>query len=369
LSVTANERETWMRLAIDEARKGRTSPNPKVGAVLVRDGELIATGYHRAAGAPHAEVDAIGNASGPLDRATLFVTLEPCNHHGRTGPCTEAILSAGIPKVVVGCPDPAPHVPGAIARLEAAGVDVEVGVLEADCRELIVDFAKHIQTGLPLVTLKAAVTLDGKIATRSGDSKWITSVESRTEAHRLRDASDAVIVGVGTVLADDPSLTVRHVQGIDPIRVVLDADLRTPPNAAVLDPSGASTAPAWVFHADDVAPEKPDAFRRERVELFAVPRSERGVDLETVLRQLGQRGVMRVLVEGGAHVHGSLLDLGLADRAALFIAPRIVGDLDAPSFAAGNGSESIGEAWRLVRTRLELLGPDILMTGDIERTK
>jgi diaminohydroxyphosphoribosylaminopyrimidine deaminase/5-amino-6-(5-phosphoribosylamino)uracil reductase len=367
LSVSTEDRETWMRLAIDEARKGRTSPNPKVGAVLVRDGAPIATGYHRKAGAPHAEVDAIGNASGPLDDATLYVTLEPCNHRGRTGPCTEAILNAGISKVVIGCADPAPHVPGAIARLESAGVEVEVGVLEAECAELIVDFTKHIRTGLPFVTLKAAVTLDGKIATRTGDSKWITSEEARTEAHRLRDASDAVIVGIGTVLADDPALTVRHVPGVDPIRVVLDADLRTPPSAAVLDPGGSSTAPAWVFHANDVAPDKSDPLRRHGVDLVPVPRSERGVDLEAVLRELGQRDVMRVLVEGGAHVHGSLLDEGLADRAALFIAPLIVGDLDAPSFAAGNGAESIGEAWRLVRTRLELLGPDVFIAGDIER--
>lgn len=356
-----------MRLAIEEARKGRTSPNPRVGAVLVRDGQVISTGYHRKAGAAHAEVDAIASAPSPLEDATLFVTLEPCNHHGRTGPCTEAILAAGIRRVVIGARDPAPHVPGAIAKLEEHGVDVEAGVLEDQCAELIADFAKHIQTGLPFVTLKAAVTLDGKIATASGDSKWITSERARTEAHRLRDEADAVMVGIGTVLADDPTLTVRHVEGKDPIRVILDADLRTPPNAAVMNPKGDSNAPTWVFHADDLRPEMPEALRRDGVELFAVPRSDRGVDLERVLRTLGARDVVRVMVEGGARVHGSLLDQGFADRAAIFIAPRIVGDLDAPSFAAGKGAQSIEQAWRLVRTRLQLLEPDILMTGDIER--
>jgi len=356
-----------MRLAIQEARKGRTSPNPRVGAVLVRDGRVIATGYHRAAGQPHAEVDAIQNVTGPLDDATLVVTLEPCNHHGRTGPCTEAILEAGITRVVIGCRDPAPHIPGAIARLEDQGVKVDVGVLEEECKELIADFTKHIRTGLPLVTLKAAITLDGKIATRTGDSKWITSKTARAEAHRLRADSDAVMVGVGTVLADDPALTVRHVEGEDPVRVVLDAELRTPPDAAVLDPGKTSGAPAWVFHADDIDPNKADALRRDGVELFGVPRSARGVDLAAVLQVLGGRDIMRLLVEGGGRVHGSLLDSGLGDRVAVFIAPRIVGDLDAPSFAAGAGTESIDGAWRLVRTKLEILEPDILLTGDIER--
>jgi diaminohydroxyphosphoribosylaminopyrimidine deaminase/5-amino-6-(5-phosphoribosylamino)uracil reductase len=354
-----------MRLAIAEAQKGRTSPNPRVGAVLVRGDEPIATGYHLEAGAPHAEVDAIQNATGPLDDATLYVTLEPCNHQGRTGPCTEAILAAGIRSVVIGCRDPAPHVPGAIARLEAEGVDVEVGVLVDECKELIADFSKHIQRGLPWVILKAAVTLDGKIATRTGDSKWITSERARTVAHQLRADADAVMVGIGTVLADDPSLTVRHVEGRDPIRVVLDADLRTPPTSAVLNPSGASGAPTWVFHAADLEKKTVDAFPTKGVELHAVPRSDRGVDLDAVLRILAKRDVMRLLVEGGAHVHGTLLERGLADRAAIFIAPRIVGDLDAPSFAAGKGAGTIAQAWRLVGTRLEVLEPDILMTGDI----
>ena len=317
-----------MGRAVEEAKLGRPSPNPRVGAAIVREGKVISVGHHERAGEAHAEVDAIRNADGSIEGASLYVTLEPCNHQGRTGPCTEAILDTGIARVVIGCRDPAPHVAGAIDRLKAAGVEVDVGLMEQECTALVADFAKHIRTGLPFVTLKAAVTLDGKIATRTGDSKWITGEEARAETHRMRDESDAILVGVGTVLADNPRLTVRHVGGRDPVRVVLDASLRTPPIAAV-----------------------------------------RGVDVNEVLKVLGGRDVVRLLVEGGSHVHGSFLDLGLADRAAIFIAPRIVGDAEAIPFAAGSGVESIERAWRLVRTRIQSFGSDWLISGDFERMR
>jgi diaminohydroxyphosphoribosylaminopyrimidine deaminase/5-amino-6-(5-phosphoribosylamino)uracil reductase len=356
-----------MATAVSEARRSRPSPNPRVGAAIVVDGEVISLGHHECAGRAHAEVDAIQNATGSIEGATLYVTLEPCNHHGRTGPCTDAILQAGIAKVVVGCRDPAPHVPGGIDKLRAGGVEVEVGLLEDACTALVSDFAKHFRTGRPFVTLKAAVTLDGKIATRTGDSKWITGEAARKEAHRLRADADAILVGVGTVLADDPALTVRHVSGEDPIRVVLDADLRTPPDAAVLGTPGYDGAGVLIFHADDADPSRKDALGRAGAELIAVPRHARGVDVEKALDALGERDVVRLLVEGGAHVHGTFLDLGLADRAAIFIAPRIVGDAGALSFAAGSGVESIERAWRLVRTEVQALGPDWLVTGDFER--
>jgi diaminohydroxyphosphoribosylaminopyrimidine deaminase/5-amino-6-(5-phosphoribosylamino)uracil reductase len=356
-----------MELAVAQAKRGHPSPNPRVGAVITRDGTVLCVGHHDKVGEAHAEVAAIRNAGGSVEGATLYVTLEPCNHHGRTGPCTEAILDAGIARVVIGCRDPAPHVAGAIDRLKAAGVEVEVGLMEQECTALVADFAKHIGTGLPFVTLKAAVTLDGKIATRTGDSKWITGQEARSEAHRMRGESDAILIGVGTVLADDPKLTVRHVEGADPVRVVLDADLRTPPNAALLDQGSGSDAGALIFHAHDADTARRQALNGPGVELIAVSRHARGVDIEEVLKGLGERGVVRVLVEGGAHVHGTFLDLGLADRAAIFIAPRIVGDADAISFAAGSGVESIERAWRLVRTRVQALGPDWLVSGDFER--
>ncbi|MGB5347960.1 MAG: bifunctional diaminohydroxyphosphoribosylaminopyrimidine deaminase/5-amino-6-(5-phosphoribosylamino)uracil reductase RibD [Polyangiales bacterium] len=358
-----------MKRALAEAKRGYPSPNPHVGAAIVRGEQVLSLGHHQSAGEAHAEVDAIRNAAESVEGATLFVTLEPCNHHGRTGPCTEAIVDAGLSRVVIGCLDPAPHVAGAVDRLRSAGVQVEVGLMQAECTALIADFAKHIRTGLPFVILKAAVTLDGKIATRSGDSKWITGEEARTEAHRMRDRSDAILVGVGTVLSDDPKLTVRRVEGRDPIRVVVDADLRTPAGAAVLDPDGSSEAGTLVFHATDSDSSRPAHFMGKGVELIPVSRHERGVDLAQVLERLGERGLVRLLVEGGAHVHGSFLDLGLADRAAIFIAPRIVGDTGALSFAAGSGAESIERAWRLVRTEFQALGPDWLVSGDFERTQ
>ena len=356
-----------MKRALAEAKRGYPSPNPHVGAAIVRDGKILSVGHHERAGEAHAEVDAIRNAAASVEGATLFVTLEPCNHRGRTGPCTEAILDAGLARVVIGCPDPAPHVAGAVDRLRSAGIEVDVGLMERECTALVADFAKHIRTGLPFVTLKAAVTLDGKIATRSGDSKWITGEEARTEAHRMRDRSDAILVGVGTVLSDDPKLTVRRVEGRDPIRVVLDADLRTPAGAAVLDPGRSSNAGALIFHAADADASRHDQFEAEGVELVPVSRNDRGVELSEVLQRLGERGLVRLMVEGGAHVHGSFLDLGLADRAAIFIAPRIVGDAGALSFAAGSGAESIERARRLVRTELQALGPDWLVSGDFER--
>jgi diaminohydroxyphosphoribosylaminopyrimidine deaminase/5-amino-6-(5-phosphoribosylamino)uracil reductase len=360
------EREV-MEQAIEEAKRGRPSPNPRVGAAIVRDGRVLSVGHHERAGAAHAEVDAIRNADASVEGATLVVTLEPCNHQGRTGPCTEAILNAGIARVLIGCRDPAPHVAGAIDRLECAGVEVEVGLMEQACTALVADFAKHIRTGLPFVTLKAATTLDGKIATRTGDSKWITGEEARTETHRMRDESDAILVGVGTVLADDPSLTVRHVEGQDPVRVVLDADLRTPPSAAVLDQARTSGAGTLIFHARDANDARRETLIGPRVELIPVSRHARGVDLEEVLNVLGKRDLVRLLVEGGSHVHGTFLALGLADRAAIFIAPRILGDTDAIPFAAGAHVESVERAWRLIRTRVQVFGSDWLVSGDFER--
>ena len=356
-----------MEQALAEARRGRPSPNPHVGAAIVRDGALVSFGHHEKAGEAHAEVDAIRNAGGSVEGATLLVTLEPCNHQGRTGPCTEAILDSGISRVIIGCRDPAPHAPGAIERLEAAGIIVELGLMQDECSALVADFAKHIRTGLPFVTLKAAVTLDGKIATRSGDSKWITGEEARREAHRMRDQSDAILVGVGTVLSDDPKLTVRHVEGRDPVRLVLDAELRTPVGAAVLDPDHRSEADTLIFHAADADPARRQALQGQGVELVPVARDSRGVDLNEVLQRLGERGLVRLLVEGGARVHGTFLDLGMADRAAIFVAPRIIGDAEALSFAAGSGVDSIRDAWRLVRTEVQTMGSDWLFSGDFER--
>lgn len=355
-----------MGRALRVGAHGRPSPNPHVGAVVARRGEVIATGYHRRAGEAHAEVMALERAGRRARGATLYVTFEPCNHFGRTPPCTDAIIDAGIGRVVIGCPDPAPHVPGATRKLRRAGIDVTVGVERDRAHALIADFEKHFTTGVPFVTLKAAVTLDGRIATRTGDSKWITGERARREAHKLRDRHDAVLVGVGTVLADDPRLTVRHVRGTDPLRAVADRDLRTPPDAALL--RAGSAAPTLLFHGPRAAASRKRALRDAGAELVQVPaRRGGGVDLGAVLRELGERDVVRLLVEGGAALHGALLDQGLADRAAVFVAPRILGDSQAVPLAAGRGADTIREAWSLRSAHVSRLGADVLISGDLVR--
>tara|TARA_B100001750_G_scaffold199518_1_gene173202 strand:- start:3013 stop:4140 length:1128 start_codon:yes stop_codon:yes gene_type:complete len=355
-----------MALAIDAARRGRPSPNPHVGAVVSDDqGRVVATGHHERAGMAHAEVDAIARAE-RTDGMTLHVTLEPCNHHGRTGPCTEAVIAAGFRRVVVGSVDPAPHVPGAIDRLRAAGLEVKHGVLKRECDELIADFAKHIATGLPYVVLKAAVTLDGRMATRTGDSQWITGVLARTEAHRQRDRADAVLVGVGTVLADDPRLDVRHVAGVDPLRIVLDRTLRTPESAKVLTAEGGE---CWILHGSAASADRRRILADAGAVLLEVPERADGAGLDLVdcLRALGARDVVRLLVEGGPRVHGALLDEGLADRAEIFVAPRILGDAGAMGLADGGPRERMAEAWQVTDPTVRRLGDDIWISGPLAR--
>ena len=346
-----------MARAIDEARRGRPSPNPHVGAVVVdAAGRILGRGHHERAGEAHAEVAAIASASA-TEGHTLYVTMEPCNHHGRTPPCTDAVIAAGFARVVLGARDPAPHVPGSVEKMRAAGIEVTLGVLEAQCDALIADFAKHIRTGLPYVTLKAAVTLDGRMATRTGDSKWITGEDARTEAHRMRDRADAVMVGVGTVLADDPALTVRHVEGVDPLRVVLDARLRTPVDAKL------ARAGTIVMHAAGAERARANALRARGCELVEVAAHEGALDLGAVLKTLGARDVVRLLVEGGPTLHAALLDGGHADHAAIFVAPKIVGDASAPAFAGGRGVDAIAEAWTLRDPQTRTLGTDVLIEG------
>lgn len=356
----------WMGQAVLAARQGRTAPNPQVGAVIVSpDGELISTGFHLRAGAPHAEPDAISNAGErSLKGATLYVTLEPCNHHGRTPPCTEAVIKAGLGRVVIGYLDPAPHEPGAVERMQAAGITVESGILEAECQALVADFEKLIRTGRPYVHLKAAISLDGRMATRTGDSKWITGEASRTETHRMRDRSDACAVGVETLLADDPALTVRHVEGQDPTRIVFDTRLRSPVDAKVL----AEGAPCWILHGEAAPEERRTALSRAGAVLLEVPTDDRGrLKLDEALDILGKRGVMRLLVEGGGVLHGSLLDGEHADFVSVFVAPIIVGDAQARGFAAGQGTTRMAEAWRLRNPAVRSLGQDVLIEGTPQR--
>ncbi len=355
--------ERFMRLALREARRGRTSPNPHVGAVVARGDELIAVGHHDHAGGPHAEVVALERAGKKARGSTLYVTLEPCNHFGRTPPCTDAVLRSGVKRVVVGSRDPAPHVPGAIEKLRASGIQVDVGVLEDECRALVAAFTHHITTGLPFATLKAAVTLDGKIATKTGDSRWISNERSRREAHRMRSAADAVLVGVGTVLADDPELTVRHVRGQNPVRVVLDTRLRTPLDAKILR---TNDAPTWVLHGPSRTSQTTPFVDRGCV-LIEVPVLGKSLDLHAAFRELARRDVVNLLVEGGARVHGAVLDHDLASRVAVFVAPKVLGDADAPSWAGGVGVSTMSDACSLEHVRTRAFGGDVLIEGDLVR--
>jgi diaminohydroxyphosphoribosylaminopyrimidine deaminase/5-amino-6-(5-phosphoribosylamino)uracil reductase len=352
--------ERFMRLALREARRGigRTSPNPAVGAVLVKGGRVVGRGHHARAGAPHAEVAAIRDAGARARGADLYTTLEPCDHFGRTPPCSLAILEAGVRRVVSGSSDPNPQVNGrGIRRLRRAGVAVETGLLRAACDAVIEPWARFITTGRPHVTLKVASTLDGRIATAGGDSRWVTGAESRALVHRLRDASDAVLVGAGTARADDPRLTTRLPggRGRDPIRVVLDSRLALPPGLRLFRQRSAS--PTIVAHVAGTPPGSPP----RGVEYLRCKARRGRVDLEDLLSRLGKRGVTTLLVEGGAEVSRSLLERGLVDRLALFLAPKLAGG--GLSWLPGKGPGRMADALALQDMEVRNVGGDLLVTG------
>lgn len=330
--------------------RGRTSPNPVVGCVITdRRGRVIAEAYHHRAGQPHAEALALAQLGGRAPGGTLYVNLEPCNHHGRTPPCAPAVAAAGLARVVVGQRDPIRAHAGGIAALRRAGVRVDVGVLEAACAEANRPFSTWARTGRPYVVAKAALSLDGKIATRAGDSQWITGPAARADGHRLRDQVDAIVVGIGTVLADDPQLTTRGVRGgRDPIAVVVDSQLRTPPRARLL---GAGADRRVILATTTSAP----ASRQRRLEaagaeVWRLPAPRRGasagrVDLRVLLRRLGRAGLTSVLVEGGGTLHAGMIEADLVDELRLYLAPIVVGG-PAPSWVGGAGITRLAAAPR-----------------------
>ena len=307
-------------LALAARARGRTAPNPMVGCVIVRDGVVVGEGFHQRAGLAHAEVEALAVAGGAAVGATLYVNLEPCCHHGRTPPCTDAVLAAGVRRVVVGMVDPDPRVQGAgIAQLRAAGVEVEVGVLEAEARALNAGFISVRTTGRPYVILKAAMSLDGRIADAAGHSRWVTGPEARAAGHALRDACDAILVGSQTILDDDPALTTRIPNGRDALPVVLDGRLRTPPSARVLR----AGRPPLVFTTGAPSAAQVAALAPARV--VAVPTGASGLDVGAVLQRLTAEGVHTLLVEGGGAVHHSFVCGGYVDELRLFVAPVVLG--------------------------------------------
>lgn len=361
-------------LRLAKRAKGETSPNPLVGAVLVRRGRIIGRGWHRRAGLAHAEVNAIEDAvkNGHSTRgATLYVTLEPCSTTGRTPPCTQAIVDAGIDRVVVAATDPNPsHAGRAFQKLRRNGLTVEHGLLADRATEMNAVFNHWITTGLPWVTVKAAMTLDGKIATASGESKWITGPLARREGMKLRHVADAIVVGVNTILADDPSLTVRDVRrpkaewrGPELRRIVLDPRARIPLDARALNDELAS-ATTVVVSAD--APAKRLAKLKTRCEVMTCRLAKRGFSLRPLLRRLAKQGVTSLLVEGGGETNAAFVEAGLVDQVAFFYAPKILGGRDARTGVAGEGL-TLAAGLALEKIRWRNLGPDLMLTARVAR--
>jgi len=366
---TTSEKQ-FMRAAIRLAQKGLgfTSPNPAVGAVIVKDGRIVGKGYHKMAGSAHAEVNAIKDA-GPLCRgAEIFVTLEPCNHTGRTPPCTRAILDAGLKRVVVGASDPNPTVKGGGSDfLKSKGLDVACGLLEQECRLLLAPFAKSVKTGLPWVRAKTACSLDGRIATRTGHSKWITNEKARQYGQRLRQISDAIIVGKGTVEADNPSLTWRPRSTLERkkrlLRIILDSRLESPAESTVYSPL--KNAPTLI------ATTSPDNTKRRTLEAKGVevvelpPDTQGRPDITSLLQYLGGKGIQAVLVEGGAGVLGSFYDNNAVDEAFFFFAPLVIGGENSKAAIEGVGADLLEQAKRLKGLTIHRLGDNWLVRGVI----
>lgn len=356
--------EAFMRRALELAAlaRGRTHPNPMVGCVIVRDGRIIGEGWHRAAGLPHAEAEAIADAGGPaaVRGASVYVTLEPCAHYGRTPPCADLLVQAAPREVIIAHGDPNPRVQGrGIAKLRAAGIDVQIGVCAAEARRLNEAWLTATTAGRPFFALKYAMTLDGKIAAASGQARWITGEAARSFAHRLRDRYDAILVGIGTVLQDDPQLTCRLVAGRDPIRVILDRSARLPVTAQVLRVE--SDAPCWVFVGGDAPPARVKALEEAGARVFPVPSSEAGVDLNAVAATLAREQIVSVLVEGGARVHRSFLTAGLADKLYAFIGAKTVAGDDAPGPIAGAAVATMQDAGRWSIRDVHDLAPDVCL--------
>jgi len=358
--------EHFMRMALELASQGRgyTSPNPMVGAVVVRNGAVVGRGYHQFPGGPHAEVHAINAAGAEAQGATLYVTLEPCNHTGRTPPCTVKILAAGIQRVVIGMEDPNRHVAGGGAGfLKTRGIDILLGVCEGEARQLNEAFVKYIRTGRPFVTAKCAATLDGRMATRNRESKWITGESARAFVHELRHAADAILVGVGTIATDDPLLTTRlsDRRPKDPIRVILDTHLRIAPAARVLNHT--STADTWVIAGRGISAESKDRLIRKGVRVIEAETREGRVDMGPLMDQLGGMGVTQILIEGGSRVLASAFKAGIVDKVCFFYAPLILGGDDGVPICTGAGAERIKDGIRLDRVATLRFGDDVMIEG------
>ena len=351
-------------LALAAKARGRTSPNPLVGAVIVRDGEIVGTGYHQKAGEAHAEIHALNQAKGLAEGATMYVTLEPCCHWGRTPPCTEAIIRAKLANVFVAMRDPNPQVAGdGIRQLEGAGMRVQGGLCESESRQLNEVFIKYITTQHPFVILKSAISLDGKIATASGESQWITSQASRLKGHEIRAQVDAILVGVGTVLKDNPSLTTRlpDRQNADPIRIIVDSRGCTPLEAKIFNLE--SNAGTLIAVTENAPSEKIEALKSVGADVLITEEKEGRVCLRALMRELGRQEITSVLIEGGGEVNAAALQVGIVDKLMFFVAPKLIGGKDAPGPIGGVGIAHLAEAVALRDVKTTQIGADLLIEG------
>lgn len=353
----------YMSLALNLARGtfGQTAPNPIVGAVLVKNNQIIGMGAHLKAGEPHAEVHAIQMAGGKAKDATLYVTLEPCSHHGRTPPCSDLVIKAGVRKVFVAATDPNPQVAGTgIERMEKSGIEVQVGLLQQEALELNKVFFYNIQTGLPFVTLKSAASLDGKTATAIGESMWITGEAARNDVHQFRHQHDGILVGVNTVLKDDPSLTARlETGGKNPIRIILDTHLRTPLNATVITDQ---QAPTWIITGEEVDPRRAAPFTELGIEVIKMVSQQ--ILIKDMLVILGKRGITSLFVEGGAEVHGSFLKERAFQQIITYVAPKLIGGKLAPTSFGGKGIDKLADAIDLSIKKVDIIGDDLRIIAE-----
>lgn len=362
--------EKYMRLAMQLAGNaiGRTSPNPLVGAVIVKDNRVVGCGWHRKAGTPHAEVHALNQAGELAQGADVYVTLEPCAHYGKTPPCAKALVKAKVKNVYGGLLDVNPKVAGkGFKILEDAGIHVEYGFLQDELRKQNEVFFKWIEHKKPFIVLKAAMTLDGKIATATGQSKWITNETSRAYGYKLRDIYDGIMVGINTVIEDNPMLTTRVDGGKNPIRIVVDSSLRIDINANVVQDKSAKTIVATTDKADK---DKILKLQAQDVDVIVVDKDENDkVDIEKLLDILGQQNICSILVEGGATLSGSFVARKLVDKVYFFIAPKIVGGKEAKTPVAGTGILNLQEALALKDIQIEKLEEDILIIGRVDKDK
>ncbi len=362
--------EAYLERALGLAERGRglTSPNPLVGAVVVAGGRILGEGFHEGPGRPHAEIVALEQAGDDARGATLYTTLEPCDHFGRTPPCTRAIARAGVTRVVSAMGDPNPVVDGrGFAALEAAGIEVRSGILAQEATRQNEAYAKHVRTGLPFVTWKMAASLDGKVASRDGTSRWITGEAARADVHRLRAAADAILVGAGTALVDDPSLTVRDpgYRGRPPLRVLVDARGRVPETGDLFD----EAAPTMVATTGSAPRERREAWRARGAEVVEYEAEGGGVPLPQLLSDLGKRDVQGVLLEGGPTLAWSMVEDRAVDKVVVYLAPKLIGGQDAPGVLGGRGFAPIAQAMQLRVASFDRVGEDLRVEAHVHRDR